>query len=85
MKEYIFFCLAILVSISPLSQSFADNSAEDHICFKRIDSNHDNIATFQEFEKFYGNDPGKFQKMDQDNNGKLTHDEYEEYLYNQEE
>ncbi len=85
MKIYIFFCLAIIVSLSPLSQSFADDAPEDHICFKRIDSNHDDSATFQEFEKFYGNDLEKFQKMDQDNDGKLTHDEYEEYLYNQEE
>ncbi|MCP4670359.1 MAG: EF-hand domain-containing protein [Desulfobacula sp.] len=85
MKICILFCVAILVSLSPLSQGFADDSAEDHICFKRVDLNHDDTATFQEFEKFYGNDPEKFQKMDQDNDGRLTHDEYEEYLYNQEE
>ena len=85
MKSYIFICLAILVSLIPLSQSFADDSAEDHICFKRIDSNRDDIATFQEFEKFYGNDPKKYQEIDQDKDGKVSHDEYEDYLSNQEE
>ena len=85
MKKYIILCLALLVLLSPLSQCFADDSAEDHICFKHIDSDHDGWVTFHEFEKFYGENSEKFQKMDQDNDGKLTHDEYEEYLYNQEE
>ena len=79
------FCLALLILISPLPLCLADDSTEDHICFKRIDSNQDDSVTFHEFEKFYGNDPEEFQKMDEDNDGKLTHDEYEEYLYNQEE
>jgi len=85
MKQFIRFWLALFVLISPLSFCFADDSAEDHICFKRIDSNHDGIVTFKEFEKFYEKDLKKFQKMDQDSDEKLTHDEYEEYLYNQEE
>jgi hypothetical protein len=85
MKKYITFCLALFILISPLSFCLADDSGEDHICFKRIDSDHDDSVTFIEFEKFYGKDTEKFQKMDQDNDGKLSHDEYEEYLSNQEE
>ncbi len=42
------------------------------------------FAKFSEFKKFYGDDLEKFKKMDQDSDGKITHDEYEEYLYNQE-
>ncbi len=63
----------------------ADDSGEDHICFTRIDANQNDIATFEEFKKFYGDDLEKFKKMDQDDDGKLTHDEYEEYLLDQEE
>ncbi len=73
--------ILILFSLSP---GFAGDESENHICFKQVDSNHDEIVTFQEFEKFYGNDPERFQAMDQDNDKKITHDEYEEYLYNQE-
>lgn len=86
MKKFIVLCLAAVAVLFPLSFCFADGAAEeDHICFSRIDSDHDGWATPQEFEKFYQKDPEKFQKMDQDNDGKLSHDEYEEYLYNQEE
>lgn len=84
MKKYVIMCLVVFILVSPFSYGFADDSTEDHICFKQIDSDHDDWATFQEFEKFYGNDPETFQKMDQDNDGKLSHDEYEEYRYNQE-
>ncbi len=84
MKRYIVFCLALLMLIFPFSLSFADGSGEDHICFSRMDSDHDGNATFQEFKKFYGDDPEKFKKMDQDNDGKLTHDEYEDFLYTEE-
>ena len=85
MRKCLIFCLILFVLISPLSVCLADDSEEDHICFKQVDSDKNDIATFKEFEKFYGNDPEKFQKMDQDNDGKLTHDEYEEYLLDHEE
>lgn len=84
MKKAIVVCLSLFALLFSAPYSFADDSAEDHICFKRIDSNHDEIVTFDEFKKFYGDDLKKYQAMDQDNDGKLTHDEYEEYLYNQE-
>ena len=84
MRKYVTFCLILFMLISPLSFSFADGSGEDHICFSRIDSNHDGNATFEEFKKFFGDDFEKYKKMDQDNDGKLTHEEYEEYRYSQE-
>ena len=85
MKKYIFFCLGLLILLTPLSFCFAGDSEEDHICFTRIDSDKDDSATFEEFKKFYGDDLEKFKKIDQDDDGKLTHDEYEEYLLDQEE
>ena len=83
MKNSIVACLVLLVLLFSTPCSFAGDSAEDHICFKRIDSNHDDIVTFDEFKKFYGDDLKKYQEMDQNKDGQLTHDEYEEYLYNQ--
>ncbi len=78
------FYLTVFMLLSSLSFCFADGGGEDHICFSRVDSNHDGNANFQEFKKFYGDDLEKFKKMDQDNDEKITHDEYEEYLYNSE-
>jgi hypothetical protein len=80
MKKQILLSLALFILIAPLSFCFADDSDEDHVCFTRVDSDQDDTATFQELEKFYGNDTEKFQKMDQDNDGTVSHDEYEEYL-----
>ena len=85
MKKYIALNIALFFLISPLSICFAGDSGEDHVCFMRIDADQNDIATFKEFKKFYGDDLEKFKKMDQDEDGKLTHDEYEEYLLDHEE
>ncbi len=82
MKKYIVFCLTSFMLIVSLSFCYADGSGEDHICFSHVDADHDGYANFKEFKKFYGDDLEKFKKMDQDSDGKVTHDEYEEYLYN---
>ncbi len=36
--------------------------------------------TFEEFEAFYGKDKEKFNGIDLDKNGKLSHDEYHKSL-----
>ena len=56
------------------------NEKKDHVCFRVLDSNKDDMVTFQEFEKFYGNDKEKFNDADMDEDGKLTHDEYHNIL-----
>ncbi len=56
------------------------NEKKDHVCFRVLDSNKDGMVTFQEFEKFYGNDKEKFNDADMDEDGKLTHDEYHDIL-----
>ena len=85
MKKYIILSIALFTLISSLSFCFAGDSDKDHICFMRIDADQNDIATFEEFKKFYGDDLEKFKKMDQDDDGQLTHDEYEEYLLDHEE
>ena len=85
MKKYVICCLMLFaIILSPLTYCFADDSEEDHVCFKQVDTDKNGIASFKEFEKFYGDDLEKYKKMDIDEDGKLTHDEYEEYLYNEE-
>jgi Ca2+-binding EF-hand superfamily protein len=53
---------------------------KDHVCFRVLDSNKDSYVTFEEFDKYYGNDKEKFNKADKDEDGKLTHDEYHHIL-----
>jgi len=42
------------------------------------------MVTKEELSKVFPKKPDLFQEIDQDNNGKITHDEYEEYRYSQE-
>ncbi len=53
---------------------------KDHICFRAIDADNDGHVTFQEFEKYYGDDKAKFEAADLDKDGRLTHDEYHDLL-----
>lgn len=64
---------------SPVTFCLADEK-EDHVCFRRLDSNKDGLVTFEEFEKFYENAKEKFHEADKDADGKLTHDEYHDIL-----
>ena len=63
----------------PTSLSLADEK-KDHICFRTLDSNQDDMVTFQEYEKYFGNDKAKFNEADLDKDGQLTHDEYHNLL-----
>ena len=69
---------AIFLTLS-VDLCLADEN-KDHVCFRVLDSNKDGNVTFQEFEKYYGNDQKKFNKADMDEDGKLTHDEYHHFL-----
>lgn len=75
--------VGLLIGLS-FTVCFGSDHEEGHVCFRRIDTNQDEIATFEEFEKVYGNDPEKYKRMDLDQDGKLTHDEYEEFFLNSE-
>ncbi len=45
-----------------------------------MDANGNGQITPQEFEMFYGKDSDRFKKVDVNENGLLTHDEYHEAL-----
>jgi uncharacterized protein YxeA len=77
MKKLIVFILMIIVSITSANFCLA-NEKKNHICFRIVDSNKDGEVTFQEFEKYFGNDNERFKEADLDKNGKLSHDEYHE-------
>ena len=79
MKKTRAILLLIIFLASPVTICLADEK-EDHVCFRSLYSNKDGEVTFQEFEKFYGNEKEKFQDADKDEDGKLTHDEYHDIL-----
>lgn len=71
--------LTALFLSCPASLCPADDD-KGHVCFRSLDSNQDGIVTYQEFEKYYGNDEEKFNQADADKDGKLTHNEYHDLL-----
>ena len=79
MKKITVFLLMILISMISANFSLA-NEKKNHTCFRIVDSNKDGEITFQEFEKFFGNDTERFKKADLNKNGRLSHDEYHELL-----
>lgn len=79
MKKAIAIFLMAVFLIPSAAPCWADEQ-KDHVCFRILDSDKDGGVTFQEFEKFYGNDEKKFTKTDLDKDGKLSHDEYHEIL-----
>ena len=79
MKKTSAILLITIFLTSSVALCLADEN-KDHVCFRVLDSNKDDMVTFQEFEKFYGNDKEKFNDADMDEDGKLTHDEYHNIL-----
>jgi Ca2+-binding EF-hand superfamily protein len=75
MKKITVFFLMIIISIISPNFCLADEKKK-HTCFRIVDFNKDGEVTFQEFEKYFGNDNERFKEADLDKNGKLTHDEY---------
>ena len=79
MKKTSAILLITIFLTSSVALCLADEN-KDHVCLRVLDSNKDDMVTFQEFEKFYGNDKEKFNDADMDEDGKLTHDEYHDIL-----
>lgn len=78
--------LLVLCLTFPAAICFGDDDehGEGHICFTKIDTDQDDVASFDEFSKVFGDDQKMYQAMDLDGDGKLTHEEYEEYQYSKE-
>ena len=79
MKKTATILLITIFLILSVAICLADEK-KDHVCFRVLDSNKDGYVTFEEFDKYYGNDKEKFNKADTDQDGKLTHDEYHHFL-----
>ena len=56
------------------------NEEKRHICFKYVDTDKDEKVTYQEFKKIFGDDKTKFKAIDLNDDGKLSHDEYHQFL-----
>jgi Ca2+-binding EF-hand superfamily protein len=72
-------CL-LFFSILILGTPAGAEEKKGHPCFRQIDADRDGAVTFEEFEAFYGKDKEKFNGIDLDKNGKLSHDEYHKSL-----
>ena len=85
-KFHLLIAVAVIISVLNCSPAFSGDHGHDHnhICFRQIDVNTDEKVTPEELKKFYPKKIGLFAKIDQDNDGSISHDEYEEYWYSQE-
>ena len=79
MKNLFLFVLPVIVSFCS-TISCSKKEKEGHICFRTIDSNKDGVVTFQDFQKYYGDDKVKFNSIDLNKDGKLNHEEYHKSL-----
>lgn len=79
MKKITVIFLMIILSIAAANLCLAEEK-KNHTCFRVVDADKDGKITFEEFEKFFGNDNERFKAADLDKNGILTHDEYHKLL-----
>lgn len=70
----------IVITISISSAFCLANEEKKHICFKFVDENKDGKVTFQEYKKFFDYDKGRFDAIDLNGDGILSHDEYHRSL-----
>lgn len=80
MKKSGYILVSMIIATSSISALSMASEEKGHICFRIIDSDKDGKVTFQEFEKYFGNDLEKFKAIDLDEDGTLSHDEYHQSL-----
>ena len=79
MKTCFLICIVAVTIL--ISNSFCLGDEEkNHICFKSIDADKDGKVYFQEFKKYFGDDEIKFEEIDLNGDGYLSHDEYHQSL-----
>ena len=76
--------LTVLMLIETASAG-PDGHYGGHICFYRMDTNGDEQVSPEEFKRFYNDNPKLFKIIDQNEDGGISHEEYEEYWDNIEE
>ncbi len=77
--------LSIVVIIIFILNAFSlGNEKEGHVCFRSVDADKNGIVTLKEFTKIFGDDGGddkeKFEEVDLNDDGNLSHDEYHQAL-----
>jgi len=79
MNKFLLLCLVVITIF--ISNTFClANEEKDHICFRVVDKDKDGKVTFQEFINVFGDDKTKFEAIDLNDDGNLTHDEYHQSL-----
>ncbi|MFC1580297.1 hypothetical protein ACFL4N_05230 [Thermodesulfobacteriota bacterium] len=53
---------------------------KNHVCFRSVDADKNGKVTYQEFVQVFGNDKEKFQAIDGNDDGILSHGEYHKSL-----
>ena len=76
----IFFISLVALTVFVSTTQCSADEEKGHICFNTVDINKDSKVTFEKFAVYFGNDEVKFNKIDRDGDGKLSHDEYHEFL-----
>ena len=79
MKKSYVLCLVLIAILGSLSVCYG-NEEKGHLCFRVIDADKDGAVTFQEFNKYFGENKKQFDEIDLNSDGKLSHDEYHESL-----
>lgn len=80
MKVVLTFFMILTIAAAAGADSPPPAGEKDHLCFRTVDADRDNTVTFQEFAKYFGEDPETFKVADRDKDGKLTHDEYHRFV-----
>ena len=79
MKKCFYICLLVVTFLGLNTLCFGDEK-KSHVCFRTVDVDKDGKVTFQEFEKVFGNDKAKFEAIDGNDDGILSHNEYHKSL-----
>ena len=80
MKRTLFLSIVVIMMIFISNTFCLGNEKRDHICFRLVDADKDGIVTLQEFTKIFSDEKLKFEEVDQNNDGKLSHDEYHQAI-----
>ena len=79
MKRTLIFSIFVIIIF--ISNAFClSDEKKEHICFRSVDADQNGMLTFQEFVKMFGDDKVKFDKVDLNDDGKLSHEEYHQAL-----
>lgn len=79
MKRTLFLSIVVIV-LFILNTICLGSEKKDHVCFRLIDADKDGIVTLKEFTKVFGDNQLKFEEVDLNEDGQLSHDEYHQAL-----